>query len=347
MRSDFIGECIQYPGLPEALNAGQYLVPRMTRDELRSAIAGPVAVAGAEITPRIVQRLLNEVGSDQDQLPVLQHALMRTWDRWAARPEPRARLISRTTRPSAACERHSRATPRKRSSRPVRVSASTWPNRSFGRLTDLVTDPRGIRRPCSVAELCAVAAAPSADVQRVIELFRRPGRSFLMPPVSAPLEPDTVVDISHESLMRCWTRLRGWAEEERASATVYLRLSRAAQWFADGTAALWGQPELGMGLKWRRDHGPTAAWARRYDDSFDRAMGLSSRERAGVGPHHRGAPRRAPPPMAPPAVGRRDAGDAALRNRRDRVPGDTRKPSRTSRERPCRTEPAAGSPGGR
>ena len=37
MRSDFIGDCMEYPGLPEALNNGQYLVPRMTRDELRSA----------------------------------------------------------------------------------------------------------------------------------------------------------------------------------------------------------------------------------------------------------------------------------------------------------------------
>jgi hypothetical protein len=42
MRSDFIGDCIEYPGLPEAVNDGQYLVPRMTRDEVRLAITGPV-----------------------------------------------------------------------------------------------------------------------------------------------------------------------------------------------------------------------------------------------------------------------------------------------------------------
>ena len=82
MRSDFIGDCMEYPGLPEAVNVGQYLVPRMTRDELRSAITGPIAVAGGEITPRLVLRLLNDLGDDRDQLPVLQHALMRTWDHW-------------------------------------------------------------------------------------------------------------------------------------------------------------------------------------------------------------------------------------------------------------------------
>ena len=47
MRSDFIGDCMEYPGLPEAINESHYLVPRMRRDELRSAITGPISVAGA------------------------------------------------------------------------------------------------------------------------------------------------------------------------------------------------------------------------------------------------------------------------------------------------------------
>ena len=88
MRSDFIGDCMDYPGLPEAVNAGQYLVPRMSRDELRSAITGPIAVGGGEIAPRLVLRLLNDVGDDQDRLPVLQHALMRTWDYWQQHRAP-------------------------------------------------------------------------------------------------------------------------------------------------------------------------------------------------------------------------------------------------------------------
>src|SRR5215469_11614835 len=38
MRADFIGDCMEFPGLPEVINEGLYVVPRMTRDELRSAI---------------------------------------------------------------------------------------------------------------------------------------------------------------------------------------------------------------------------------------------------------------------------------------------------------------------
>ncbi len=68
MRADFIGDCLEHPGLPEAINAGQYLVPRMTRGEMRSAITGPVAVAGGKISDRLVLRLLNDAGEDPDQL---------------------------------------------------------------------------------------------------------------------------------------------------------------------------------------------------------------------------------------------------------------------------------------
>jgi hypothetical protein len=42
MRSDFLGDCAQFPGLAEAINEGQYLVPRLTRDERKAAITGPV-----------------------------------------------------------------------------------------------------------------------------------------------------------------------------------------------------------------------------------------------------------------------------------------------------------------
>jgi hypothetical protein len=80
MRSDFLGDCAQFRDLPEAMNDSQYLIPRLTRDQLQAAITGPVGVGNAQITPRLVNRLLNDVGDNPDQLPILQHALMRAWN---------------------------------------------------------------------------------------------------------------------------------------------------------------------------------------------------------------------------------------------------------------------------
>jgi len=45
-------------------------------------------VGGAKIEKALVQQLLNEVGDDPDQLPILQHALMRTWEYWEQLNDP-------------------------------------------------------------------------------------------------------------------------------------------------------------------------------------------------------------------------------------------------------------------
>jgi energy-coupling factor transporter ATP-binding protein EcfA2 len=57
MRSDFLGECDAFQGLPEAMNTSQYLVPRLTRNQRREAFLGPIRLAGANITPRLMDRL--------------------------------------------------------------------------------------------------------------------------------------------------------------------------------------------------------------------------------------------------------------------------------------------------
>jgi hypothetical protein len=277
MRADFIGDCMEHQGLPEALNASQYLVPRLTRDELRSAIAGPVAVAGGEVAPRLVLRLLNDLGNDHDRLPVLQHALMRTWDYWSRNRTPGEPMDVKHYEAVGtmldALSRHTEeAYSEVGSDQLQRVTEGV-----FKALTDTVADPRGTRRPCSVSTLAAITGASEADVIASIEPFRREGRSFLMPPANIPLDSSAIVDLSHESLMRCWTRLMSWAEAERASADVYLRLMRATAWFEEGSAGLWRGPELELGLRWKRDNRPSAAWAHRYGDSFERAMAFLER----------------------------------------------------------------------
>ena len=69
---------------------GMYLVARLTRTQLREAIVGPAAVGGAPMAPRLVQRVLNDAGADPDMLPLVQHAMMRTWDTWAAEERDRS-----------------------------------------------------------------------------------------------------------------------------------------------------------------------------------------------------------------------------------------------------------------
>ena len=81
MRSDFIGDCAYFHGLSEAVSATQYLVPNLTRSQLEDVIRKPIEKSGAVIEPELVERLINDCSDELDQLPVLQHCLMRLWDR--------------------------------------------------------------------------------------------------------------------------------------------------------------------------------------------------------------------------------------------------------------------------
>ena len=277
MRSDFIGDCMDFVGLPEAVNSGSYLVPRMTRDELRSAITGPVAVGGGNIAQRLVLRLLNDLGDDYDQLPILQHALMRTWDHWAQR-SPSTAAIDIEDYEAIGTFRHALSIHAEEAYEESGTDdAKKITERIFKALTDTFSDNRGIRRPTSVGDLTAICETSEAEVVRVVEIFRRPGRSFLMPPADVPLEEQSIVDLSHESLMRCWARLVGWTEQERVSADIYSRLSDAAMWCEEGRAGLWRNPELEVGQKWKAENRPTAAWALRYNPNFVQVMSFLDR----------------------------------------------------------------------
>src|SRR5260370_35991546 len=82
MRSDFIGDCAQFSGLPAAVSTCQFLVPSLTRGQREEVIRRPLDEGHADSTiePVLVERLLNDAGNDSDQLPVLQHCLSRLWE---------------------------------------------------------------------------------------------------------------------------------------------------------------------------------------------------------------------------------------------------------------------------
>ena len=108
MRSDFLGDCAQFGGLAEAVNEGEYIIPRLNRSQRKRAIEAPARVGGREMSNRLVQELLNDISDDPDQLPFTQHALMRTWDYWikAARRPGRPGTLSGNWGMAEALSRH-------------------------------------------------------------------------------------------------------------------------------------------------------------------------------------------------------------------------------------------------
>ncbi len=281
MRSDFLGDCTRFPGLAEAINEGQYLVPRMTRHQRRAAIAGPIDIGGATIDPALLTRLVNDLGDDPDQLSILQHALNRTWVAWrddggGQGPIERRHYEAIGTM-AHALDRHAEAAYAELADPRAREVCE----RIFKALTDRANDARGIRRPTRLSMLCVLSDAAPAEAIAVIDVFREPSRSFLMPPAAEHLGADTIVDITHESLMRVWRRLGAWVDDEALSAQHARRIADAAALHLAGKSSLWRDPELQLALDWRARQRPTKDWAVRYGVPFEQAEDFVNASAAG------------------------------------------------------------------
>ena len=81
MRSEYLGDCVKLPQLVDAINNGQYLVPRLKSKQLIDTIIEPTTFSGAKTEEGYASKLVGEIGDSMDQLPVLQHVLMRAYER--------------------------------------------------------------------------------------------------------------------------------------------------------------------------------------------------------------------------------------------------------------------------
>src|ERR1035441_5839304 len=227
MRSDFLGDCCQFPGLPEALNRSQYLIPRMTREQVRDAIVKPLHLVDARMSPRLVERLLNELGDDTGQLPVLQHALNRTFHEFEKRggeDEIGVNDYAAAGELKGALDAHADAllgSP----------GAQVWTERVFRCLTT-VEGGRRVRRPTRLDRMFEIVGARDEEsreqVRQVVKDYSHLDHAMLFWS-GKELTADSVVDISHESLIEHWEKLKQWVEAEADAAGLYQNAAQDAK----------------------------------------------------------------------------------------------------------------------
>jgi hypothetical protein len=231
MRLDFLADCARYSGLTEQINQGQYLVPALDRYQRTAAIVAPAEKAGREIAWPLVQALLNDADDAHDQLPVLQHGLMRLWDEAGGDRLLTLEHYQKTGRLGEAIARHAGKILSDLTA-PEKVVAE----RLFKALTELDKQARGIRHSQKFGDLCTAVGLRAgeqdesnriATLRNVIDKFRAAPAFFLMPPAPSELTAETVIDISHESLIRQWPQISGddkhtgWLQDEARDGRHY------------------------------------------------------------------------------------------------------------------------------
>ena len=89
VRADFYNPLIRNPLLSALLPRQQVNIKPMRPDDLRSAIETPAEEGGTSFAPpELVDQILNDVGTQEGRLPLLQFALKETWERREGNSSP-------------------------------------------------------------------------------------------------------------------------------------------------------------------------------------------------------------------------------------------------------------------
>jgi WD40 repeat protein/DNA-binding SARP family transcriptional activator len=81
LRADFMGQALSYRPFADALQNNALILGPMDRDELRAAIENPGSQQGAAFETGLVSRILNDIGEQPGNLPLLEFALTLLWER--------------------------------------------------------------------------------------------------------------------------------------------------------------------------------------------------------------------------------------------------------------------------
>ena len=147
---------------------------------------------------------------------------------------------------------------------------------SFACLTK-IDNSRAVRNRMTLGEIAAIIndpALPSTTVGKVLDIFREKGNSFIRPfktddPSTHTMEVETVLDITHESLIRSWDKLNKWVKVEFEFYSNYLDFKKQLdRWKKNGKSSSYLLPigPLTFFEAWYQKCKPNAGWIGRYTE---------------------------------------------------------------------------------
>ncbi|TWB50887.1 hypothetical protein [Bradyrhizobium sacchari] len=285
MRSDFLGFCSQYVGLADAINDGQYLLPPMKTENLLRAIREPAALFDGRVASRLAERLVVDAKASQDELPLIQHGLSRLWAAASTRVSgagPLLDLDDYKAAGSLASMISAHADEIADSVTHNDPDAARAVQELFRALSAINSEGYPIRRSQRFGQLIAITGTTEERLSQILDAFRQAGVSFVTPPLPAKLQPDTIVNISHEALIRNWGRISdrstGWLQREFRDGLIWQALRVQAESFLTNPENLLSEATTEARGTWLQER--NEAWAYRYGGMWPDVQSLIDASRA-------------------------------------------------------------------
>lgn len=250
LRSDFIAPCLEYPVLAQRLPESNILVPpALTMDSYRQVILKPAEQVGLAVDPELVEVLLAELSNLAGDLPLLEFVLEQLWEQRQPGALTLAIYQQQIGGLKGALERKAQAVYDS-----LDADAQACAQWIFLALTQLGDGTEDTRRrikksdlivPKYTATLVEQTLKALTDAKLVIvslgqdlapaEILNSKGNGEAD---TSPPEPenwldlikqDVTVEVVHEILIRHWSTLRWWLEENRVRLQTQRQIEQAAE----------------------------------------------------------------------------------------------------------------------
>jgi TIR domain len=200
LRGDFVGKALAYRPLSDRLQDAQINLGPMTREELECAIRKPAEKIQLEFEPGLVRRILNDVGDEPGNLPLLEFVLKEHWDK------RHGRILLNESYDAMGGLHGAVATKADELFKGLSSAEQKVLQRIFLRIVRPSAESGlDTRRRAAFTEL------PPEGKELVVKLSDE--RLLVTNQSASGLEQ--TVEVAHEALISNWSTLRAWVNEDR------------------------------------------------------------------------------------------------------------------------------------
>jgi len=225
LRADFYDRPLEYATFANLLSEGVVNTVPLSPDELEAAAERPAAIAGVQLEPTLLSRLLTDVAGQSGGLPLFQYALTELFDRRSG-----ALLTASVYREMGGVQG---AITRRAEELfgTLDVDEQEACKQLFLRLVTIIDAESWGRRRVAASEIVTIAV-DTVDLQTVLERF---GSFRLLTFDRDHVSGSPTVEVAHEALLGEWDRLRGWIEDGRDDLAHHARFTTAlTEWRTSG-----------------------------------------------------------------------------------------------------------------
>jgi energy-coupling factor transporter ATP-binding protein EcfA2 len=226
LRADFFGKCLEqdYAGLARWVQQHLVAVTPMNRDELEQAIAEPAKQVGLEVEAELIDQMITDVEGAPASLPLLQYTLRELWLR---------RSVNWLTFAAYNQLGGVRGTLQQRAEAVYAMLSTAEQEiakQIFLELTQLGEGTEDTRRQVPKRELVS-SSQTSNLVDTVLQKLSAERLIVTTELVAKSSNAGRleVVDIAHEALIRHWSRLRRWINDNRLALRQKRDVEEAAE----------------------------------------------------------------------------------------------------------------------